>query len=113
MMNYSKPYLGKIVKVKVDRPIGSKHPKYNYLYPINYGFVPDTKAPDGEEIDAYILGVDKPIEVFTGNCIAIIHRIDDDDDKLVLCAEGQKFTNHEIIEAVSFQEKWFKSVIIR
>lgn len=113
MMNYSKPYLGKIVKVKVDRPIGSRHPKHNYLYPINYGFVPNTKAPDGEEIDAYILGVDKPIEVFTGNCIAIIHRIDDDDDKLVLCAERQNFTNQEIIEAASFQEKWFESVIIR
>lgn len=49
-------YLGKFVKVKIDRPLGSKHPKHNFIYPLNYGFIPNTIAGDGEEIDAYIIG---------------------------------------------------------
>ena len=49
--------LGKRVKVKIDRPLGSCHPKYKDLYyPVNYGYVEGVIAPDGEEQDAYILG---------------------------------------------------------
>lgn len=112
-MEYSKPYLGKVVKVKVDRPLGTKHPKHDYIYPINYGFVPNTKAPDGAELDVYILGVDNPVEEFKGKCIAIIHRTDDDDDKLIVCSDDQDFTDKEIREFTYFQEQWFKSEIVR
>ena len=41
---------------------------------VNYGYVPDTVSIDGEELDAYILGVDEPVESFTGECIAILQR---------------------------------------
>ena len=59
--------IGDIVTVTVDRPLGSYHPKYKDLYyPINYGYIEGIIAPDGEEQDAYILGVDKPVEKFTG-----------------------------------------------
>ena len=112
-MEYSKPYLGKVVTVKVDRPLGTKHPKHDYIYPINYGFVPHTKAPDGAELDVYILGVDNPVEEFKGKCIAIIHRTDDDDDKLIVCSDDQDFTDKEIRELTNFQEQWFKSEIVR
>ena len=57
----NKHYLNKIVKAKIDRPLGSKHPKYNYIYPINYGYIPNTISGDGEELDCYILGVFEPI----------------------------------------------------
>lgn len=114
MRNYATAFLGKIVKIKIDRPLGSRHPKYNLIYEVNYGFVPDTKAPDGKEIDAYLLGVDKPVEEFTGKCVAVIHRLNDDDDKLVIVPENFKdMTDEEIIEAVNFQEKWFDTKIIR
>jgi len=112
--DYAKGFLGKTVKIKIDRPIGSKHPKHGFVYEVNYGFVPNTKAPDGEEIDAYLLGVDKPVDEFTGKCMAIIHRKDDDDDKLVIIPENTKeISDEDILRAVNFQEKWFDSVVIR
>ena len=74
----NKHYLNKIVKAKIDRPLGSNHPKYNYIYPINYGYIPNTISDDGEELDCYILGVFEPIKEFEGKCIAIIHRLKED-----------------------------------
>jgi len=112
--NHTVAFLGKIVKIKIDRPIGSKHPKHGFVYEVNYGFVPDTKAPDGEEIDAYLLGIDKPVDEFTGKCIALVHRLDDNDDKLVIVPEGLKdISDNEILKMVNFQEKWFNSRIVR
>jgi len=109
-----KDFLGKIVIIKIDRPIGSKHPKHGFIYEVNYGFVPNTKAPDGEEIDAYLLEINEPVEEFSGKCIAVIHRKDDDDDKLVVVPENAKeMSDEEILKAVNFQEKWFKSIVIR
>lgn len=71
--------LGKIVTV--DRAMGTYHPEHpDMYYPINYGYISGIIAPDGEEQDAYIIGVDKPVQEFTGKIIAIIHRNDDVED---------------------------------
>jgi len=114
MLKIAKDFLGKTVIIKIDRPINSKHPKHGFIYEVNYGFVPNTKAPDGEEIDAYLLCVSEPVEEFTGECIAIIHRKDDDDDKLVIVPENLKeMSDEEILKAVKFQEKWFDSIVTR
>ena len=111
---YAIKFLGETVKIEIDRPMDSKHPKHGFVYEVNYGFVPNTKAPDGEEIDAYLLGVDKPVKEFIGRCIAIIHRPDDNDDKLVVVPEEFKeISDENIMEVVNFQEKWFKSSVIR
>ena len=75
----SKNYIGKTVKVKIDRPLGSKHPNWDMIYTVNYGYVPNTVSGDGEEVDCYVLGVFKPIEKFEGKCIAVIRRIKEDD----------------------------------
>ncbi len=109
----SKDYLNKVVKVKIDRPLNSKHDKFNMIYKANYGFVPGTLSPDGEELDVYVLGVDKPVKEFIGKCIAIIHRTNDNDDKLIVVPEGFDISDKEIRDQTNFQEKWFKSVIIR
>lgn len=112
--NYATAFLGKIVKIKIDRPIGSKHPKHGFVYEVNYGFVPNTKAPDGEEIDAYLLRLYKPVEEFTGKCIAVVHRLNDDDDKVVIIPEElTDISDDEILKMVNFQEKWFNSKVIR
>ena len=112
-MNYAKKFINKRVKVKMDRPLGSKHPKWNFVYEVNYGFIEGTKAPDGEEVDAYVLGVDEPLDEFEGKCIAIIQREDDDDDKLIVVPNEKEFSDEEILKLVNFQEKYFKPKIIR
>jgi inorganic pyrophosphatase len=106
-------YIGKKIKAKMDRPLGSKHPKNGFLYELNYGFVPDTVSGDGEELDVYVLGVDYPVDEFEGICVAVIHRTDDNDDKLVLVPVGMDVSDDAIDKQIAFQEKWFKHVIIR
>ena len=106
-------YIGKTVMVHIDRPLGSKHPKYGFEYPVNYGFLPFTKSGDGEEIDAYILGIDTPLNDYVGKCIAIINRKNDNEDKLVVVPENANFSDEEIEEMTNFQEKWFEHIIIR
>lgn len=106
-------YIGQIVQVKIDRSKGSKHPKWRFEYPLNYGFVPFTKSGDGEELDAYVLMVDEPLQEYEGRCIAVVHRTDDDDDKLIVVPESCNLTDEQIEEAIAFQEKWFKHVLIR
>lgn len=106
-------YLGEKVDVIIDRPLGSKHPKHGFIYEVNYGYLPNTKSKDGEEIDCYVLGVNKALERTTGVCIAVIKRINDDDDKLVVTSNGENISNKEIDKLIEFQEKWFKHIILR
>lgn len=104
--------IGHIVKVTVDRPLGSVHPVHKDLYyPINYGYIEGILAPDGEAQDAYILGVNKPVDTFTGIVIAIIHRFDDVEEKWVVAPQNVSFTKAEIIQQVAFQEKYFRTEI--
>lgn len=104
--------IGDIVTVTVDRPLGSYHPEYKDMYyPINYGYIEGVMAPDGEEQDAYILGVDKPVEKFTGKIIAIVHRKDDVEEKWVVCSENTTFSKKEIEKQIQFQEKFYQSEI--
>ena len=107
-------YLNKTLEVKIDRPIGSSHPKYpDHIYLVNYGYVPNTISGDGEELDCYILGEYKPLKDYKGKCIAIIHRLEEDDDKLIIVPQNKNYTNSEIRLLTDFQEKFFKSEIIR
>lgn len=105
--------IGNIVTVTVDRPLGSCHPVYKKLcYPVNYGYIKGVMAPDGEEQDAYILGMDAPVDVFTGKVVAVIRRKDDVEDKWVVCPADKTFTREEIMEQVKFQEQYFESEIV-
>ncbi len=109
----NKKFLNKIVTVKMDRPLGSKHPKHGFIYPVNYGYIPNIISGDGEELDAYVLGEHKPLEEFTGRVIAIIHRTNDNDDKLVVVEEGRNYTDDQIRALTEFQEQYFQSIILR
>ena len=105
--------IGSIVKVIVDRPLGSYHPKHKDIYyAVNYGYVPGVMAPDGEEQDAYILGVHEPVSEFEGKVIAIIHRLDDVEDKWVVAPENVFLTKEEIMKQVAFQEQYFQIEIL-
>ena len=110
----NRKYLGTIVDVVVDRPLNSVHPKHkNMVYEVNYGYIPNTISGDGEELDAYILGIDYPVNEFRGKVIAIIHRTNDDDDKLVVVDGDQNYSDEEIRKRVNFVEQYFESIIIR
>ncbi len=105
--------IGRTVTVTVDRPLGSYHPKHKDIYyPINYGYIEGIMAPDGEEQDAYILGVDEAVETFTGTMIAVVHRNDDIEEKWVVAPEGMTFSKEEIWEQIRFQEQYFDSEIV-
>lgn len=106
-------FLQQTVSVTMDRPLGSRHPDWDFVYPVNYGYVPGTVSGDGEPLDVYVLGVDTPLATFTGVCIAVIRRLGDDDDKLVVVPPGLSLTDMEIRAQTNFQEQYFRSVIVR
>lgn len=105
--------LGKFVNVIVDRPLGTIHPNHQDIYyPVNYGFIKGIMAPDGEWQDAYILGIDYPVASFKGIVIAIVHRNNDIEEKLVVAPNGVNFSEEEIISKVYFQEQYFDFYLI-
>ncbi len=105
-------FLGCTVEVFMDRPIGTVHPKHDdIIYPINYGYIPGVPGGDGEELDVYLLGVDVPVEKYTARIIAIVHRHNDEEDKLVAAPEGISYTAEEIADAIRFQEQFYDSEV--
>ena len=105
--------IGTTVIVTVDRPLGSYHPEYKDMYyPINYGYIEGVMAPDGEEQDAYILGVSEPVKKFTGKIIAIVRRKDGIEEKWVVVPDGVTFSKEEIRRQIHFQEQYFDSEIV-
>lgn len=109
----AKDYLGKDVTVEIDRQLGTRHPKHGFMYMLNYGFIPNTVSGDKEELDAYLVGVFEPVEKSEGTVIAVIHRTNDDDDKLVVAPKGKEYSDEAIKAMTEFQERFFKSIIIR
>ncbi|MFI5715245.1 inorganic diphosphatase [Nocardia sp. NPDC051750] len=108
------PFLNRTVDLVFDRPYGSHHPTCGFRYPTNYGYVPGTRAPDGEELDAYYLGPQQPMTSARGTCIAIIHRLHDDDDKLIVVPENSPaLDNTAIAAAVEFQETAGEYIVVR
>lgn len=103
--------LGKPIKIKIDRPMGSKHPKHGFIYPVNYGYVPGIMGGDGEELDAYLLGVYEPVDEYEGRLIGIIHRDDDVEEKLAVAPKT--YTAEQIEALVEFQERWFASRVVK
>lgn len=106
-----KSYLGKTVDIKIDRPIGYVHQKekYSLTYPINYGYIPGVLGGDGEELDVYLMGVDKPVSEYKVKIIGIVHRENDVEDKLIAAPENMNFNQAQIAEAIHFQEKYYKT----
>lgn len=109
----AKDFLGKVVEVKIDRKLGTNHPKHGFIYMLNYGFIPNTISGDGEELDAYVIGVFEPVDSYIGKVIAVIHRTNDDDDKLVVSPQGVDYSIDAIRALTEFQERFFESEIIK
>lgn len=114
MENSSYDIIGKVVAGVIDRPIGSQHPSNpKIIYPINYGYIENVFANDGEEQDVYVLGTNIPIKRFEGEVIAIYHRINDVEDKWIVTIDGKKYSDEEILDIIHFQEKYFEGYLLR
>ncbi len=98
-------FLGQTVDVVIDRPLGSKHPRHDFIYETNYGYIENTRAGDGHEIDAYVLGISGPIETYTGVCVGIILRSNDNEHKLVVAAD--RMTESDIRRQTHFVERHY------
>ena len=100
--------IGRHVDCKIDRPLGSVHPRVpKLIYPVNYGYIEGIIAGDGAEQDIYLLGVDEPVREYSGQVIAVYHRLNDNEDKWIVVPEGLNFTGEEILKMIDFQEKFF------
>ncbi len=107
-------YLGKTVRIEIDRPVGYVHHKKNYdlIYPINYGYIPGVLGGDEEELDVYLLGVGEAVSEYEVEIIGAVIRTDDVEDKLVGAPRGMRFDAHAIAQAVHFQEQYHESYIL-
>ncbi|WP_280381403.1 inorganic diphosphatase [Nocardia wallacei] len=113
-LQMARRYLGRSVELTIDRPYGSLHPVHGFRYDANYGFVPGTLAPDGDELDGYYLGEREPLDVASGVCVAVIHRTGDDDDKLIVVPADSEIPSDDVIAAaVEFQEIPGRYTIVR
>ncbi|MCR4952317.1 MAG: inorganic pyrophosphatase [Solobacterium sp.] len=102
--------IGQTVTCVIDRPAGSRHPNHpDLIYPINYGYVEGVRGGDGEWQDVYILGTDQPLTACTGSVIAVVHRLNDCEDKWIVSLDSKKPDREEILQAVMFQEQYFES----
>lgn len=109
-----KSVIGQTVHVTVDRKLGTAHPKYpNMIYEVNYGYIAGILGGDGEEQDAYVLGVDEPIDEFDGVVIAVIHRLNDNENKWVVAPHNAKIGVRTIRKKTYFTERYFNSEIIK
>lgn len=106
--------IGKTVCVKIDRPIGSCHPRHpEMIYSVNYGYVENVFAEDGAEQDIYLLGIDSPVEAFEGRVIAVYRRFDDIEDKWIVSPSDRDFSDEEILQQIRFQEQYFHGELLR
>ena len=106
-------YLGRLVRIGIDRPIGYVHHKENsdrvLVYPINYGYIPNVLGGDGEELDVYLFGVSEPVSEFFGRIVGIVYREDDVEDKLIMAPDGMTPSAEQIAEAIHFQEQYYRT----
>jgi inorganic pyrophosphatase len=99
--------IGKKIDVIVNHPMGSRYLR-GLIYPVNYGIVNESSV----SLEAYILGEFKPIKEFTGRVIAVIHRKDIFENKLVVARSTQKYSKEAIIGLTEFQERFYDSEVI-
>ena len=106
-------YLGRVVRIEIDRPIGYVHHKksYSLTYPINYGYVPNVLGGDGEELDVYLMGVSEAVSEYEGRIIGIVHRENDVEDKLIMAPVGVVYSAEEIADAIRFQEQYYRTYV--
>lgn len=103
-------FIGKIVCGKTVFAIGDCHPSFpDLVYPINFGTVDISNI----QMDAYLIGIDTPVEEFKGRIIAVLKSEEKIGDKLVVSIGNRNYTDEEIKGCINFRERFFDYEIIR
>ncbi len=77
-------------KIVIDRPKGTKHPKYpDILYEVDYGYLKDTTSMDGDGIDVW-KGSDVKQEIDAIICVVDLLKKDSEIKILIGCTEIEK-----------------------
>jgi inorganic pyrophosphatase len=95
-------------EIVIDRPKSTKHPRFDFIYPLDYGYLKDTTSPDGGGIDVWRGSLS------AGLCDAVICTVDllkkDSEIKLLIdCSEEEK----SVIMRFHNDSEYMKGVMIR
>ena len=104
-------YLEKLVfenEVIIDRPKGTRHPKYNdMIYIVDYGYIKNTKSMDNNGIDIFV-GSNENKKIDSILCVIDLVKKDSEIKVLMGCTEKEK---NEIYEFMNNTE-YMKAIII-
>jgi len=92
--------LGRYVRVKVTRPLGFLDKKSGVEYGLNYGEVDFVTTKKREKFQAYIMGINHPVNTFDGRVIAIFSK--QGKRILIVAPKSKRFIVTEIEDALSF-----------
>lgn len=99
-------WLGKLVTVTVDAPIGTPV-SHTDTTPAkhNRGFVLGSAMGESREMRAYLLGVSAPCERYTGKVISVMRHYADGADALIVAPVGQEMYEPWIRAALAAYER--------
>lgn len=77
-------------EIIIDRPKGTAHPRFSsFIYPVDYGYLKDTRSMDGAGIDVW-LGSDDRKQIDAVMCIVDRMKKDSEIKILIGCTEEEK-----------------------
>ncbi len=94
--------LGKFVRVQVTAPIHSVDEATGFTYQLNYGEIRLVTSRSKSTLNAFVMGIDRPIRVFDGVVIASLYK--DGKATYVVAPKSRKYIIHDVKKATAFFE---------
>ncbi len=101
--------LNQTVDVIIDHPYGSHHPYRDSIYELNYGYIYNEE--NDTYINAYIYGIEEPLETYKGQVVGLIYHKEDNDIRLIVASPLLIINKDELIQAVGFEEQYYDTYI--
>lgn len=96
-------------KIVIDRPKGSKHPRFpQIIYEVDYGYLDNTSSMDGSGIDVWV-GTTNDMKADAIMCIVDLMKKDSEIKILIGCTEEEK----ELIYRFHNESEFMKGILIR
>ena len=100
-------YLEKLIhenEIIIDRPKGTKHPKYsNIVYIVDYGYIKDTKSMDGGGIDVFV-GSDPGKKIDAIICTIDLLKKDSEIKILIGCTKDEEIAINDFLNDSEFMK---------